>query len=97
VPGSASSTSGMFPAAVAAALRELDPDAELLPFLCTGYTDSSFLRLHAGTAAYGFNPVRTTPADVIAAGYHNANERIHVDDLAYSVEFHLALARSVLG
>ena len=35
----------------------------------------------AGTAAYGFSPFRTTPAEVLAAGYHNADERVHVDDL----------------
>jgi acetylornithine deacetylase/succinyl-diaminopimelate desuccinylase-like protein len=96
VPGSASPATGLLPDAIAACLQRHDPTALLLPILCTGYTDSSFLRLAAGTAAYGFNPVRTTPADVLAAGYHNANERIHVDDLLLSVEFHLDLAQWVL-
>ena len=65
--------------------------------LCTGYTDSSFLRLARGTAAYGFSPFMTTPPDVLATGYHNANERVHVDDLLLSVRFHIDLARRLLG
>ena len=51
----------------------------------------------AGTAAYGFSPFRTTPAEVLAEGYHNADERVHVDDLRLSARFHLALARRLLG
>ena len=36
-------------------------------------------------------------AEVVAEGFHNADERLHVDDLAHSVAFHEALARRVLG
>ena len=97
VPGSSSPATGPLPAAVAACLAEEMPDALLLPVLCTGFTDSVHLRAAAGTAAYGFNPFRTTPAEVLAAGYHNADERIHVDDLALSARFHVALAKRLLG
>jgi acetylornithine deacetylase/succinyl-diaminopimelate desuccinylase-like protein len=101
VPGSSSPATGALPDAVAACLAE-DLAEELagvtlLPVLCTGFTDSVHLRAAGGTAAYGFNPFRTTPAEVLAAGYHNADERIHVDDLALSARFHLALARRLLG
>ncbi len=72
-------------------------DVSLLPLLNTGFTDSVYLRAAAGTTAYGFSPFRTTPAEVLAAGYHNANERVHVDDLLLSVRFHLDLARRLLG
>jgi acetylornithine deacetylase/succinyl-diaminopimelate desuccinylase-like protein len=34
---------------------------------------------------------------VLEAGYHNANERVHVDDLLLSMRFHVDLARRVLG
>ena len=71
-------------------------DAELLPSLGTGFTDSSYLRAAAGTAAYGFSPFFTTPLDVLVAGYHNADERVHVDDLHASVRFHLHLAKALL-
>ena len=97
VPGSASSPTGALPAAVAACLAGLDPDALLLPVLCTGFTDSVHLRAAAGTAAYGFSPFRTTPAEVLAAGYHNADERVHIDDLHLSARFHLALVRRLLS
>lgn len=97
VPGSDSPADGVLPTAIAAWLADVQPGAELLPVLCTGYTDSSFLRAARGTAAYGFSPFRATPTDVLDAGYHNADERVHVDDLALSVDFHLALAKRLLG
>ncbi len=96
VPGSASAPDGRLPRAIAEFLKTEDPSAILLPLLCTGYTDSSFLRLAGRTAAYGFSPFLSTPADVIAAGYHNANERVHVDDLLLSVRFHIGLAHRLL-
>jgi acetylornithine deacetylase/succinyl-diaminopimelate desuccinylase-like protein len=101
VPGSASSPTGVLPDAVAACLAEELGDelgeALLLPVLCTGFTDSVHLRAAAGTAAYGFSPFRATPAEVLAAGYHNADERVHVDDLGLSTRFHVALARRLLS
>ena len=97
VPGSASSPTGALPDAVAGCLAELDPEALLLPVLCTGFTDSVHLRAAAGTAAYGFSPFRTTPAEVLAEGYHNADERVHVDDLRLSARFHVMLARRLLS
>jgi acetylornithine deacetylase/succinyl-diaminopimelate desuccinylase-like protein len=96
VPGSVSLPEGRLPSAIAEFLAAEDPDAILLPLLCTGYTDSSFLRIVGETAAYGFSPFLSTPATVIAAGYHNANERVHVDDLLLSVRFHIDLARRLL-
>ena len=43
------------------------------------------------------SPYLATPLDVLLAGYHNADERVHVDDLHSSVRFHLHLARRLLG
>jgi acetylornithine deacetylase/succinyl-diaminopimelate desuccinylase-like protein len=97
VPGSSSPVDGPVPAAVAAFLAEEDPDAAVLPVLCTGFTDSSYLRAARPTAAYGFSPFRATPAHVIDAGVHNADERVHVDDLGLAVRFHLDLVRRLLG
>ncbi len=96
VPGSASPSGGAVPAAIAAWLAETEPGVEVLPVLCPGYTDSSFLRAAGGTAAYGFSPFRATPTEVLDAGYHNADERVHVDDLLLSVQFHVDLARRLL-
>jgi acetylornithine deacetylase/succinyl-diaminopimelate desuccinylase-like protein len=71
--------------------------AELLPLLCTGFTDSVHLRRAFGTTAFGFSPISTTPTHIVESGYHNRDERIHVDDLALSVAFHRHVARAVLG
>ena len=96
-PASSSPLDGPVPAAIVAFLAAHDDSATLVPRLCTGFTDSNYLRAAAGTAAYGFSPFWATPTEVIEAGVHNANERVHVDDLLLSVRFHLDLARRVLG
>jgi acetylornithine deacetylase/succinyl-diaminopimelate desuccinylase-like protein len=97
VPASSSPVDGVVPAAIAAFLEAEGDPATLLPTLCTGFTDSNYLRAAGGTAAYGFSPFRATPNEVLEAGYHNADERVHVDDLLLSTRFHLDLARRVLG
>ena len=55
-----------------------------------GYAASAFR-----TAAYGCWPVRHTPSDVLYAGVHTRDERIHVDDLGYALEFTLHACRAV--
>jgi acetylornithine deacetylase/succinyl-diaminopimelate desuccinylase-like protein len=97
VPGSSSPPDGLLPEAVAAVLAESGDEAFVLPVLCPGFTDSSYLRAAGATAAYGFSPFRATPAEVLAAGYHNADERVHVDDIGLSARFHHALAVKLLG
>jgi acetylornithine deacetylase/succinyl-diaminopimelate desuccinylase-like protein len=78
-------------------MAEQDPGASLLPLLCPGYTDSSYLRAaRSDCEAYGFSPFRHTPAHVIDEGYHNADERVHVDDLTLAARFHVELARRML-
>jgi acetylornithine deacetylase/succinyl-diaminopimelate desuccinylase-like protein len=74
-----------------------DPGAVLLPVVSTGFTDSHFLRHTFGTAAYGFWPSRHTPPEVLHAGAHNRDERIHRDDLGYAVRFHVELVREIAG
>jgi acetylornithine deacetylase/succinyl-diaminopimelate desuccinylase-like protein len=97
VRASSSPVDGVVPAAIAAFLETDGDPGTLLPTLCTGFTDSNYLRAAGGTHAYGFSPFRATPNEVLEAGYHNANERVHVDDLLLSTRFHLDLARRVLG
>ena len=96
IAGSASPPDGSVIDAIRAWVADEVPGAGILPSLGTGFTDSSFLRAIAGTAAYGFSPFFTTPNEVIVSGYHNADERVHVDDLFASVRFHLHLARELL-
>jgi acetylornithine deacetylase/succinyl-diaminopimelate desuccinylase-like protein len=97
IAGSASPPTGPLMDAIAESLASGSSDAVLLPVLGTGFTDSVYLRAAAGTAAYGFSPYRHTPAEVVEAGYHNADERVHVDDLLLATRFHIDLARRLLG
>ncbi len=97
IPGSSSPADGPFMEALQAFMDAEGDPATLLPALSTGFTDSVYLRAAAGTMAYGFNPYRHTPAEVLQAGYHNRDERIHVDDLLLSTRFHIDLARRLLG
>ena len=96
VPGNASPPEGPLWQACADFVRG-PMGAEPLPLLCAGFTDSAHLRRAFGTVAYGFSPFRTTPATVIEAGYHNRDERVHVDDLALSVAFHRHAVRALLS
>jgi acetylornithine deacetylase/succinyl-diaminopimelate desuccinylase-like protein len=97
IAGSSSPAGGPVLDAIRGFLADEGVEADLLPSLGTGFTDSVYLRAAAGTAAYGFSPFLSTPVEVLTAGYHNADERIHVDDLLLSTRFHLDLARRLLG
>ena len=97
VEATSSPVEGVVPAAIAAFLEAEGDPGVLMPTMCTGFTDSNFLRAAGGTHAYGFSPFRATPNAVLEAGYHNADERVHVDDLLLATRFHVDLARRVLG
>ena len=84
-------------AACASFLAEHDPEAMLLPSISTGFVDSYFMRSGWGTQCIGFWPTRTTPLEVMQAGVHNRDERIHVDDVGYAARFLLHAARTVVG
>lgn len=96
VHGNASEPTGPLWDLVAAYEADLSGGV-LLPVLCTGFTDSVYLRREFGTSAFGYSPFRATPTDVVEAGYHNKDERVHVDDIALATEFHVLAARALLG
>jgi acetylornithine deacetylase/succinyl-diaminopimelate desuccinylase-like protein len=97
IAGSGSPPEGTLLDAIRGFVAAEEEDTLLLPVLGTGFTDSVYLRAAGGTVAYGFSPFRTTPADVLAAGFHNADERVHVDDLLLATRFHIDLAQRMLG
>ena len=97
VAGSASDPASALMDAISRVLAASGDDAALLPMMCTGFTDSVYLRADRTPTAYGFSPFRSTSAEVLTAGFHNADERVHIDDLLLAVEFHTALARDLLG
>ncbi len=76
---------------------ERDDEVTLLPILCTGFTDSHYMRAAFGSVAYGIWPSRSTPYDVRGATVHGDDERVHADDLVYATQFHIELCSSVLA
>ncbi len=77
-------------------LPEIEPGATAAPVLCTGFTDSHWMRQAFGSVAYGFMPTRMDPL-VAGSLIHSADERVPVDDLELAVRFFLHVARSVAG
>ena len=61
------------------------PNAAIAPFMSTGATDSSQLRLH-NVQAYGLLPFPITEADVLRM--HADDERLSVDSFRKGVEFY---------
>ncbi|MBV9164569.1 MAG: M20/M25/M40 family metallo-hydrolase [Solirubrobacterales bacterium] len=96
VGGTISSTDSALFHACADFLHATDPDAILLPTLCTGFTDSHYLRAAFGSVAYGFWPSFSTPYEVWSSTVHGHNERVHVDDLAHATAFQIAVCRALL-
>jgi acetylornithine deacetylase/succinyl-diaminopimelate desuccinylase-like protein len=68
-------------------VAELEPAAETIPLLLSGFTDSHWVREAFGTVAYGFFPMRTMEPEVAARLIHSADERIDLDDLELGVRF----------
>jgi acetylornithine deacetylase/succinyl-diaminopimelate desuccinylase-like protein len=75
-------------------LPEIEPGATAAPVICTGFTDSHWMREAFGSIAYGFMPTRMDPL-VAGALVHSADERVPLSDLDLAVRFFLHVARSV--
>ena len=76
-------------------LEAHDPGVIVLPTICSGFTDSHYMRAAFGSVAYGIWPVRTTPIELFDT-VHAHDERVHVDDLGYATLFHIEVCRSLL-
>jgi acetylornithine deacetylase/succinyl-diaminopimelate desuccinylase-like protein len=66
---------------------ELEPEAQTVPLLLSGFTDSHWVREAFGTVAYGFFPMRAMEPEVAARLIHSADERIELDDLELGMRF----------
>ena len=79
-------------------VAEIEPEAQTVPLLLSGFTDSHWVREAFGTVAYGFFPMRTMEPEIAARLIHSADERIELDDLELGVRFlrHAASALSSL-
>ena len=66
-------------------VRSIEPNADVVPYMTTGGTDSSFLR-ELGCVCYGFAPMKT---DMSLSEFlklaHGIDERISIDNLVFGV------------
>jgi acetylornithine deacetylase/succinyl-diaminopimelate desuccinylase-like protein len=75
-----------------------DPDAETVPVILPGFSDSRWFReAFPDCVAYGFFPQRHMTLLESAPLVHSANERIDVRDLGFAARFYADLARELLG
>ncbi len=79
-------------------LGEQEPDAEVLPSILPGFTDSRTWRAaFPECVAYGFFPHAHMTTHEAAPLIHSANERIDVRDLELATELFEYSARRILG
>lgn len=68
-------------------VAEVEPEAQVIPLLLSGFTDSHWMREAFGTVAYGFFPMKTMEPELAARLIHSADERIDIEDLELGVRF----------
>jgi acetylornithine deacetylase/succinyl-diaminopimelate desuccinylase-like protein len=69
--------------ALAAVLREFEPNCGVTPMLMTGGTDSRFFR-RKGSVCYGFHPMRPdVPYGEMVKMVHGVDERISIENLVF--------------
>ena len=78
-------------------IRRTDAEAELLPLVLTGFTDSHWFRkAFPECVAYGFFPQRAMSRWETTPLIHAPDERIAVHDIAFASQFFSELAPAVL-
>jgi len=94
--GTMSSTATPLYTAIEEFLPQIEPGATAAPVICSGFTDSHWMRQAFGSVAYGFFPSRMDP--LVAGGLvHSSDERIPHDDLDLGVRFFVHVARAIGG
>jgi acetylornithine deacetylase/succinyl-diaminopimelate desuccinylase-like protein len=94
--GTMSSTATPLYAAIEEFLPQIEPGATAAPVICSGFTDSHWMRQAFGSVAYGFFPSRMDPQ--VAGGLvHSSDERIPHADLDLGVRFFVHVARAIGG
>jgi acetylornithine deacetylase/succinyl-diaminopimelate desuccinylase-like protein len=98
VTGNASALETELMAAIDDWVKANDPDAETVPVILPGFSDSRWFReAFPDCVAYGFFPQRHQSLLEAAPLLHNADERIDVRDLGFAAGFYTDLARKLLG
>jgi len=83
-----------FVSAIEKALKYVDPEGVVVPFMISGGTDSRFFR-EKGVQAIGFQPIPPGSMSLkeIAKLVHGINERIPIDTLVFGAKFFYALSK----
>jgi acetylornithine deacetylase/succinyl-diaminopimelate desuccinylase-like protein len=81
-------------AAIEEFLPEIESGATAAPVICSGFTDSHWMRGAFGSVAYGFMPTRMDPM-LAGSLVHSSDERIPLDDLDLAVRFFMHVARTL--
>jgi acetylornithine deacetylase/succinyl-diaminopimelate desuccinylase-like protein len=92
--GTMSSPDSPLYAAIEEFLPEIEPGATAAPVICSGFTDSHWMRGAFGSVAYGFMPTRMDPM-LAGSLVHSSDERIPLDDLDLGVRFFMHVARAM--
>jgi acetylornithine deacetylase/succinyl-diaminopimelate desuccinylase-like protein len=83
LPAMETTFDGDLVAAMAAALREEDPDARTVPYMLSGGTDAKAFDEKLGMRCFGFAPLRLPPDLDFASLFHGVDERVPVDSLLF--------------
>jgi acetylornithine deacetylase/succinyl-diaminopimelate desuccinylase-like protein len=70
---------------IEAVIGEREPDAAVVPYLLTGFTDAKHLDA-LGIVTYGFSPMFNDPQERFAKLAHGHNERIGLDAFRWGVD-----------
>jgi acetylornithine deacetylase/succinyl-diaminopimelate desuccinylase-like protein len=98
VGGNSSPFDTPFAEAIRAWLSAVDPEAELVPIVMAGFSDSHWFRAaFADATVYGFSPQRELGLFEATPLVHGADERAAVADVELAAGFYADLARRVLG
>lgn len=83
LPGLETTFDGDLVEAMAAALREEDPEARTVPYMLSGGTDAKAFEEKLGMRCFGFAPLRLPPDLDFASLFHGVDERVPVDSLLF--------------
>lgn len=84
-------------AAIETWVKGVDPEAEVLPMVMPGFSDSHWFRKAFGSTVFGFCPQSTMPLTQARALVHSADERVPIADVELMADCFYNLPKLILG
>jgi acetylornithine deacetylase/succinyl-diaminopimelate desuccinylase-like protein len=97
VVGNRSDFAGPLADAIEGWVADAEPEAEVLPLLMPGFSDSHWFRQAFGASVYGFCPQRAMTFAEAEPLVHGADERVAVADVELMASFFYDLPKRILG